>query len=168
MDYRRRLREIREDRDLTQKQIAKVIQKSQQGYSHIENGRAELKIEDLIAVRLLPAQRGLRHRADGRSPGVGMPKAPVRRRFRHLGDANAGLGAAGIFARTGGKGGEIAASGISMPSRALEMAGASLPNRSGICRRAMVRAHFREVRRALSGRAKCDTMNAKPKREEFP
>ena len=48
MDYRRRLREIREDRDLTQKQIAKVIQKSQQGYSHIENGRAELKIEDLM------------------------------------------------------------------------------------------------------------------------
>lgn len=50
MDYRRRLREIREDRDLTQKQIAKVIQKSQQGYSHIENGRAELKIEDLILL----------------------------------------------------------------------------------------------------------------------
>lgn len=50
MDYRRRLREIREDRDLTQAQVAKVIQKSQQGYSHIENGRAELKIEDLIQL----------------------------------------------------------------------------------------------------------------------
>ena len=27
-----------------------MIQKSQQGYSHIENGRAELKIEDLITL----------------------------------------------------------------------------------------------------------------------
>ena len=50
MDYRRRLRELREDHDLTQAEAGKVIQKSQQGYSHIENGRAELKIEDLIAL----------------------------------------------------------------------------------------------------------------------
>lgn len=50
MDYRRRLREIREDRDLTQAQVAKVLHKSQQGYSHIENGRAELKIDDLILL----------------------------------------------------------------------------------------------------------------------
>jgi len=27
-----------------------VIQKSQQGYSHIEDGRAELKIDDLIKL----------------------------------------------------------------------------------------------------------------------
>lgn len=47
MDYRKRLREIREDRDYTQEQIGKVIQKSQQGYNHIEAGRAELKIDDL-------------------------------------------------------------------------------------------------------------------------
>lgn len=50
MDYRERLRAIREDRDLSQAEIGKVINKSQQGYSHIENGRAELKIEDLIAL----------------------------------------------------------------------------------------------------------------------
>jgi len=50
MDYRQRLREIREDRDLTQEEVGKVINKSQQGYGHIENGRAELKIEDLIAL----------------------------------------------------------------------------------------------------------------------
>ena len=50
LDYRRRLREIREDRDLTQAQVAKVLHKSQQGYSHIENGRAELKIDDLILL----------------------------------------------------------------------------------------------------------------------
>lgn len=50
MDYRQRLREIREDRDLSQAEVGKVINKSQQGYSHIENGRAELKIDDLILL----------------------------------------------------------------------------------------------------------------------
>lgn len=50
MDYRKRLREVREDRDLSQSDVAKVLQKSQQGYSHIENGRAELKIDDLITL----------------------------------------------------------------------------------------------------------------------
>ena len=50
MDYRQRLREIREDRDLSQEEVGKVINKSQQGYSHIENGRAELKIDDLIRL----------------------------------------------------------------------------------------------------------------------
>ena len=44
------MRNLREDRDLTQKEIAKVINKSQQGYSHIEEGRAELKIDDLIKL----------------------------------------------------------------------------------------------------------------------
>ena len=48
MDYRQRLREVREDRDLSQAEVGKVLNKSQQGYSHIENGRAELKSEDLI------------------------------------------------------------------------------------------------------------------------
>ena len=50
MDYRRRLREVREDRDLSQAEIGKVINKSQQGYSHIENGNDELKIDDLITL----------------------------------------------------------------------------------------------------------------------
>ena len=50
MDYRQRLREIREDRDLSQAQVGMIINKSQQGYSHIENGRAELKIDDLIIL----------------------------------------------------------------------------------------------------------------------
>lgn len=50
MDYRRRLREVREDRDLSQAEVGRVIHKSQQGYSHIENGRAELKIDDLITL----------------------------------------------------------------------------------------------------------------------
>lgn len=50
MDYRIRMRNLREDRDLTQKQVGEVIHKSQQGYSHIEDGRTELKIEDLITL----------------------------------------------------------------------------------------------------------------------
>lgn len=50
MDYRERLRAVREDRDLTQAQIGKLLNKSQQGYSHIESGRAELKIDDLITL----------------------------------------------------------------------------------------------------------------------
>lgn len=50
MDYRQRLRDVREDRDLTQAEIGKQIQKSQQGYSHIESGRAELKIDDLVKL----------------------------------------------------------------------------------------------------------------------
>ena len=50
MDYRSRLRSVREDRDYTQAEIGRVINKSQQGYTHIETGRAELKIDDLIAL----------------------------------------------------------------------------------------------------------------------
>ena len=50
MDYRKRLRELREDHDLSQEQVGEILKKSQQGYSHIENGRAELKIEDLITL----------------------------------------------------------------------------------------------------------------------
>ncbi len=50
MDYQTRIRHIREDRDLTQAEIGKILQKSQQGYSHIESGRAELKIDDLIKL----------------------------------------------------------------------------------------------------------------------
>ncbi len=50
MDYRRRIRDIREDRDLSQKEVGRLLQKSQQGYSHIESGRAELKVDDLATL----------------------------------------------------------------------------------------------------------------------
>ena len=50
MDYRERLRNIREDRNITQAEIGKLLNKSQQGYNHIETGRAELKIEDLATL----------------------------------------------------------------------------------------------------------------------
>lgn len=50
MHYRERMKALREDRDLTQQTVAKIINKSQQGYNHIETGRAELKIDDLIKL----------------------------------------------------------------------------------------------------------------------
>ena len=50
MDYHKRLKDLREDSDLTQREVACVIGKSQQGYNHIEVGRAELKIDDLILL----------------------------------------------------------------------------------------------------------------------
>ena len=49
-DYHTRLRNIREDHDLTQDAVGKLLCKSQQGYNHIEAGRAELKINDLIVL----------------------------------------------------------------------------------------------------------------------
>ena len=39
-----------EDRDLTQAEVGKILNKSQQGYNHIEAGRAELKIDDLVKL----------------------------------------------------------------------------------------------------------------------
>ena len=48
--YRERLRNIREDHDLTQAELGKVLNKSLQGYNHIETGRAELKIDDLAKL----------------------------------------------------------------------------------------------------------------------
>ena len=50
MNYRIRMRNLREDHDLTQKEVGKLLNKSQQGYSHIEDGRAELKIDDRIIL----------------------------------------------------------------------------------------------------------------------
>lgn len=50
MDYRTRIKELREDNDYTQAQVGKFLNKSQQGYNHIEAGRAELKIEDLAVL----------------------------------------------------------------------------------------------------------------------
>ncbi len=50
IDYRERIRGLREDHDMTQAEIGEILKKSQQGYSHIENGRAELKIDDLVLL----------------------------------------------------------------------------------------------------------------------
>lgn len=50
MDYRTRIHDVRTDFDYTQAQIGQLLNKSQQGYNHIEAGRAELKIDDLITL----------------------------------------------------------------------------------------------------------------------
>ena len=50
VNYRERLRNIREDRDLSQAELRQLLNKSQQGYNHIETGRAELRIDDLIKL----------------------------------------------------------------------------------------------------------------------
>ena len=44
------MKSLREDNDLTQAELGRVLNKSQQGYNHIEAGRAELKIDDLIKL----------------------------------------------------------------------------------------------------------------------
>ena len=48
--YPERLRELREDRDLLQKDIAKVIGTTQQVYSRYENGQNEMPIRHLITL----------------------------------------------------------------------------------------------------------------------
>lgn len=50
MSYRKIIKNVREDRDFTQAEIGRLLHKSQQGYNHIEAGRAELKIDDLIVL----------------------------------------------------------------------------------------------------------------------
>lgn len=46
MDYLDKLVALRIDNDLSQKEVGKIIDKSQQGYDHIEKRRAKLTIED--------------------------------------------------------------------------------------------------------------------------
>ncbi len=50
MDYVDRLKGLRIDNDFSQLQIGKIINKSQQGYAHLENGNARFSIDDLIKL----------------------------------------------------------------------------------------------------------------------
>lgn len=50
MDYVKIIRDIREDRNLKQCDIAKVLGISQQQYSRIETGERELHIDQLIKL----------------------------------------------------------------------------------------------------------------------
>lgn len=45
-----RLRELREDNDYTQKQIADILQTTQQVYSRYENGTNEIPIRHIITL----------------------------------------------------------------------------------------------------------------------
>lgn len=45
-----RIRDLREDRDLSQAEVAKVIKTTQQQYSKIETGRSDISGEKLILL----------------------------------------------------------------------------------------------------------------------
>lgn len=44
------IRELREDRDLSQREVAKAIKTTQQHYSKIENGKADISGEKIILL----------------------------------------------------------------------------------------------------------------------
>ena len=50
MRYQQRIRDRREDKDLTQSQIAKVLKTSQRVYSRYETGFSEMPIKHLITL----------------------------------------------------------------------------------------------------------------------
>lgn len=49
-DYTKRLRDIREDKDLSQTEIAKVLHTDQRVYSNYETGKRALPIDHLITL----------------------------------------------------------------------------------------------------------------------
>ena len=49
----RRIRDLREDKDLTQTQVAKMLDMSQTGYSKYETGKNDIPTEILIALSQL-------------------------------------------------------------------------------------------------------------------
>lgn len=53
MDYRQRIRDLREDADLTQAQVAEVLGTSQTMYARYERGASELPIRHLIVLAKL-------------------------------------------------------------------------------------------------------------------
>lgn len=50
MGYRERIRALREDRDLTQRQIAALLHVSQKTYSDYELGKTRIPVDSLIAL----------------------------------------------------------------------------------------------------------------------
>lgn len=48
-----RIKELRKKNNLTQKEVGAILNKSQQGYAHLENGEADLCIDDLVKLSLL-------------------------------------------------------------------------------------------------------------------
>lgn len=51
--YYRRIRELREDNDLLQKNLAALLQVTQEQYSNIENGKSDIKGEKLMKLCVL-------------------------------------------------------------------------------------------------------------------
>lgn len=50
MDIMERIKNLREDNDLTQQELADVLHISQRSYSHYENGSRKLPLDILIAI----------------------------------------------------------------------------------------------------------------------
>lgn len=50
MDYRQRMRDLREDSDLTQKEVAGILGTSQTMYARYERGANELPIRHLLTL----------------------------------------------------------------------------------------------------------------------
>ena len=50
MDYRKRIRDLREDHDLTQEQVAQILGTSQTMYARYERGANELPIRHLTKL----------------------------------------------------------------------------------------------------------------------
>ena len=50
MNYQKRLRDLREDRDMTQEDIARILGTSQTMYARYERGASELPIRHLLAL----------------------------------------------------------------------------------------------------------------------
>ena len=50
MQNKFRIRDVREDRDLSQTTVAALLKKSQRAYSRIESGEAELRVDDLATL----------------------------------------------------------------------------------------------------------------------
>lgn len=50
MNYYKRIKDLREDHDLTQQQIADIIQTSQSYYAQYENGRRPITLDRFILL----------------------------------------------------------------------------------------------------------------------
>lgn len=50
MNYQQRIKDLREDKDKTQKEIAKLLKTDQSYYSKYENGKRPLPIEHLMTL----------------------------------------------------------------------------------------------------------------------
>ena len=50
MDYAQRIRDIREDNDLNQTQVAMILKTTQSYYAQYENGNRKLPIDHLITL----------------------------------------------------------------------------------------------------------------------
>ena len=50
MKYQKRIRDLREDNNLTQKEAGEIINKSQSVYAAYENGKHKLTLEQAIAL----------------------------------------------------------------------------------------------------------------------